>query len=100
MILVRTFNGGSLSFRTPRGTIQAKLKDGFMYVEVDSLAARQMQLIHKFHKPPSGFSLSGDKKEVKEKSKQISKSKTSSVAEPKPAAPKKKTTRRKKKKTS
>ena len=44
MILVRTFNGGSLSFRTARGTIQAKLQDGFMYVEVDAISARQMQL--------------------------------------------------------
>ena len=93
MILVRTFNGGSLSFRTPRGTIQAKLKDGFMCVEVDAILARQMQLIHKFHKPPAGFSLEMPKKEepviVKEE-----------AAEKKPAPPKKKVTRKRKKKTS
>ena len=91
MILVRTFNGGSLSFRTQRGTIQAKLKDGFMYVEVDPIIGRQMQVIHRFHKPPAAFSLEMPKKEepviVKEE-----------VAEKKPAAPKKKVTKKRKKK--
>ena len=93
MILVRTFNGGSLSFRTPRGTIQAKLKDGFMYVDVNSLVGKQMQLLHAFHKPPAGFSLEMPKKEepviVKEE-----------VAEKKPAPPKKRVSRKRKKKTS
>ena len=85
MTLVRTYNGGSLSFRTPRGTVQATLRDGFMCINVDPIIGRQMQLIHRFHKPPIGFSLDAPKK-----------------PEPKPAkaAPKKTTTRKTTKKTT
>ena len=64
MILVRTFNGGSLSFRTQKGTVQASLKDGFMYVDVDNVIAKQMQILHAFHQPPASFSLEKPKKEI------------------------------------
>lgn len=68
MILVRTYNGGSLSFRTQRGTVQAKMKNGFMYVDVGPIVGKHMQLLHAFHKPPAGFSLGTPEKEVKKKS--------------------------------
>lgn len=85
MTLVRTYNGGSLSFRTSRGTVRATMKDGFMCINVDSIMGKQMQLLHGFHKPPAGFSLDAPKK-----------------PEPKPAkaAPKKTTTRKTTKKTT
>ena len=85
MILVRTYNGGSLSFRTQRGIVQAKMKNGFMYVNVNPIVGKHMQLLHAFHKPPAGFSLDAPKK-----------------PEPKPAkaAPKKTTTRKTTKKTT
>ena len=87
MILVRTFNGGSLSFRTQKGTVQASLKDGFMYVDVDNVIAKQMQILHAFHRPPASFSLEEPKKEI-------------IVEKPAKKVTPKRTTRKRSKKTS
>ena len=91
MILVRRYRGESLSFRTARGMVRAKVQDGFMFVEVDPVTGRHMQVLHRFHRPPAKFSLAEKKKEVEpppEKKKA-------------PASkPKKKTTTRRRKKSS
>ena len=64
MILVRKYSGGSMSFRTSTGSVDAKLKDGFLYVDVEGNLSKQMQMVHKFHAPPSSFSLEKPKKEI------------------------------------
>lgn len=84
MILIRKYNGGTLSFRTSGGVVNGELKEGMIYVDVDPSLVRQMKIIHKFYNKPLEREV--EKKPVVEKKKVVKK-----------APAKKRTTRKKKK---
>jgi hypothetical protein len=95
MILVRTYNGGGISFRTQRGTVHGRLSGGFIVVDVDPIQGRIMRRQHRFHAPPAGFSLETQEKAPPKVEAAVVKKPEEKKAPPRKRPPRKRPSRKK-----